>query len=162
MKSPLLFCVASLAATLSVSADSTLVLNGVHNCCKKCDNGIQDAITKVSGATAKVEKSKVTITATDEKTAKQAAASLVKNGYFGEGAEAPAITDSKVKTVTISGLHLCCGKCVTAADTAIKSVSGVSKHNAEKGAASVVVEGDFSTQALNNALHKAGFHGSFQ
>lgn len=162
MKSPLLFCVASLAAVLSVSADSTLVLNGVHNCCKKCDNGIQEAITQVAGATAKVEKSKVTITAADEKTAKQAAASLVKNGYFGEGAEAPAIADAKVKTLTISGLHLCCGKCVTAADTAIKSVAGVSKHNAEKNATSVVVEGDFSTQALNNALHKAGFHGSFQ
>jgi copper chaperone CopZ len=88
--------------------------------------------------------------------------SLVKNGYFGEGAEAPAVADAKVKSVTISGLHLCCGKCVTAADTAIKSVSGVSKHNAEKGSTSVTVEGDFSTQALNNALHKAGFHGSFQ
>lgn len=162
MKSPLLVCFASLATTFSVYADSTLVLNGVHNCCKKCDNGIQDAITRVTGAAAKVEKGKVTITASDEKTAKQAAASLLQNGYFGEGAEGPAIADSKVKTVTISGLHLCCGKCVTAADTAIKSVTGVAKHNAEKGATAVVVEGDFSTQALNNALHKAGFHGSFQ
>jgi copper chaperone CopZ len=162
MKTPLLTILLSVAATLSGFADSTIVLKGVHNCCKKCDNGISEAISKVDGASPKIEKSTVTITAPDEKTAKQAVASLVKNGYYGDGAEAPVIADAKVKSATVQGLHLCCGKCVTAADNAIKSVTGVNKHNAEKGAASVTVEGDFSTQALNDALHKAGFHGSIR
>jgi hypothetical protein len=162
MKTSLLASLVFLVAGVFATADSTVVLNGVHNCCKKCDTGINEAIAKVEGASAKVEKNKVSITAKDEATAKQAVASLLKGGYYGQGAEAPAVTDAKVKSATISGLHLCCGKCVTAAEGAILSVAGVSKHDAVKGASSVTVEGDFSVQALNDALHKAGFHGAIK
>jgi hypothetical protein len=162
MKTPLLVIGLSFLSTLSLLADSNVVLTGVHNCCKKCDTGINEAVSKVEGASAKTEKGKVTITAKDEATAKMAAASLVKNGYFGVGAVAPAVEDRKVKSITVNGLHLCCGKCVTAAEDAVMSVAGVTAHTATKGATSFKVDGDFSTQELANALHKAGFHGDLK
>ena len=83
MKTPLLTISLSLALAFSACADSSLILNGVHNCCKKCDTGISDAVAKVAGATAQVEKNKVTITAKDDATTKQAMASLVAAGYYG-------------------------------------------------------------------------------
>ena len=165
MKTPLLLTLLSFASAVSLFAESNLVLTGVHNCCKKCDTGIAEAVAKVEGASAKTdkaEKGKVTITAKDEATAKLAAQSLVKNGYFGEGAVAPTVADQKVKSATVNGLHLCCGKCVTAAEEAVLSVAGVTGHNATKGAASFKVDGDFSTQQLSNALHKAGLHGEIK
>jgi hypothetical protein len=162
MKTPLFAAVLSFTSAVSLLADSNIVLTGVHNCCKKCDTGITEAVAKVDGASAKTEKRKVTITAKDEATAKLAVQSLVKNGYFGEGAVAPVVGDQKVKSATVNGLHLCCGKCVTAAEEAVLSVPGVTGHNAEKGAASFKVDGDFSTQQLAAALHKAGLHGEIK
>ncbi|MBP6784710.1 MAG: cation transporter [Verrucomicrobiales bacterium] len=153
---------AALAAfTSSVRADATITLSGVHNCCKSCTKGIEGAITK-AGATAVVDDTTVTITAKSEGEAKKAAEALVAAGYFGEGATAPAITDAKVKTATVGGVHLCCGKCVTAVEKAIKTVPGATTHTATKGAEKFTVEGDFSTKELAAALNKAGFSGSIQ
>lgn len=162
MKTPLLVAGISFVSAFSLVAESNVVLMGVHNCCKKCDTGISEAVAKVEGAAAKTDKGKVTITAKDEATAKLAAESLVKNGYFGVGAVAPAVADRKVKSITVNGLHLCCGKCVTAAEEAVLSVAGVTGHTASKGAASFKVDGDFSTLELSNALHKAGLHGDLK
>ena len=153
---------AALAAfTSSVHADATVTITGVHNCCKGCAKGIEGAITK-AGATAVIDDTTVTITAKSEEEAKKAAGALVAAGYFGEGATAPAITDAKVKTATVGGVHLCCGKCVTAVEKAVKTVTGATSHNATKGADNFTVEGDFSTKELATALNKAGFSGSIQ
>ena len=154
--------VLALAIGALAHAESTVTLTGVHNCCGKCDTGIVNAVKKVDGASAKTDKGTVTITAKDAATAKQAVAALVGSGYFGEGAEAPAVNDAKVKSATVTGLHLCCGKCVTATETALKTVQGFSKHDAVKGAPSFTVEGDFSTKELAAALHKAGLHGEIK
>jgi mercuric ion binding protein len=162
MKTPLFLAVLSFGSAATLWADSNIVLTGVHNCCKKCDTGIAEAVTKVEGASVKTEKGKVTVTAKDEATAKLAVQSLVSNGYFGQGAVAPAVVDQKVKSATVTGLHLCCGKCVTAAEEAVLSVAGVTGHTAAKGVTSFKVEGDFSTQQLANALHKAGLHGDLK
>jgi copper chaperone CopZ len=150
----------ALLFTAAAHADSTIKLSGVHNCCKSCANGISAAVAKVAGAEAKIDKRNVEVTAKDEASAKQAVASLLSAGYFGEGATAPEVTDAKVKTADVSGLHLCCGKCVTAAEDAIMGVAGVTKHNATKGAKTFQVEGDFSTKQLAAALNKAGLHAS--
>jgi periplasmic mercuric ion binding protein len=153
---------AALTALTSIaSAESTITLSGVHNCCKGCARGIEDAITK-TGATAVVDDTTVTITAKTEAEAQKAAESLVAAGYYGEGATAPSVSDAKVKSAKVSGVHLCCGKCVTAVEKAIKTVAGANTHTAEKGAASFTVEGDFSTKELAGALNKAGFSGKIQ
>lgn len=162
MRLTLLLSIGLLAALPSVQAESSIKLQGVHNCCKSCEKGINSAIAKVSGATAEVDGKTVTVKAGDEATAKKAVNSLLEGGYFGTGATAPAIQDAKVKSATVDGLHLCCGKCVTAAEKAILSVPGVTAHNAEKGSKSVKIDGDFSTAALQKALNEAGFNGAIK
>lgn len=157
----LLFGAAFAALPLTASAESTLTLSGVHNCCKGCAKGIEEAITK-AGATASIDGSTVTITAKSDDAAQKAAEKLVAAGYFGEGAPAPKVSDSKVKSAKVGGVHLCCGKCVKAVEEAVMSVSGVTSHNAEKGSATFTVEGDFSTAALASALQKAGFSGDIK
>jgi copper chaperone CopZ len=161
MRLTLLLSVGLLAALPTVQAESSIKLQGVHNCCKSCEKGINSAISKVSGATAEVDGKTVTVKAADEATAKKAVSSLLEGGYFGVGATA-TIADAKVKSATVDGLHLCCGKCVTAAEKAILSVPGVTAHNAEKGSKSVKIDGDFSTAALQKALNEAGFNGAIK
>ena len=149
-----------LALSISAQAESTVKLTGVHNCCGSCEKGIKAAVAKVEGATVVAVKGDVTITAKDEATAQKAAASLVAGGYAGAESTVPAVTDAKVKSATVTGVHLCCGKCVTAVEKAVKSVPGAATHTATKGAKSFTVEGDFSTAALSAALKKGGFSGS--
>lgn len=161
MKLTTLSLMSSLVLAISAQA-ATVTVTGVHNCCKKCENGILHAVKKVDGAYATAEKDTVTITAKDDATAKKAVESLVAAGYAGTGAEAPAVADAKVKSATVSGVHLCCGKCVTAVEKAVMGVPGVTKHTATKGAASFTVEGDFSTAALSAALQKGGFSGGIK
>ena len=153
----------ALALSPSIQAESTVKITGVHNCCKKCDDGIINAVKSVEGASAATNKGDVTITAKDDETAKKAVAALLAAGYAGKGAEpsaSEAASTAKVKTATVSGVHLCCGKCVTAADKAVMSVKGVTKHDATKGAATFSVEGSFSPKALLAALNKAGLNGT--
>lgn len=153
---------AALAAfTLTAQAESTITLTGVHNCCKGCAKGIDAAVTK-AGATSEIDDSTVKITAKTEADAKKAADALVAAGYFGDGATAPEVKDAKVKAATVSGVHLCCGKCVKAVEKAVKTVAGASSHTAEKGVDSFTVEGDFSTAELAAALNKQGLSGSIK
>lgn len=153
---------AALAAfTLSAQAESTVTISGVHNCCKGCAKDIDAAVTK-AGATAEIDDSTVKITAKTEADAKKAADALVAAGYFGEGATAPQVKDAKVKSATVSGVHLCCGKCVKAVEKAVKTVAGATTHSAEKEADSFTVEGDFSTAELAAALNKQGLSGSIK
>jgi len=164
MKSFTLLTVFAAAAAFSTSAfaEASVTVSGVHNCCKSCVKGIEAAVAKVAGASAVTDGTTVTITAKNEADAKKAVASLVEGGYYGEGATAPAVTDAKVKSATVGGVHLCCGKCVTAVEKAVKGVSGVTTHSAAKGVKTFTVEGDFSTKELAAALNKAGFNGSIQ
>jgi copper chaperone CopZ len=158
MKSKLLTLLAISALTVAARAESSITLTGVHNCCKKCDNGIIDAVTK-AGGTAKTDKSTVTITAKDEAGAKKAAAALADAGYFGKGSEAATgLSEAKAKSVTVTGAHLCCGKCADAFNKAAMSAPGVTKSAAAKGDTSVTVEGDVSPKDLIAALNKGGFN----
>ena len=150
----------TVALVFSARAESTVTLTGVHNCCKSCEKGIAAAVAKVPGASVKADKTTVTITAANEADAKKATAALVADGYYGEGAEAPAVTDAKVKGGTVEGVHLCCAKCVTAFNKAATATAGVKSTDAVKGAKSVKIEGDFSTKEFAANLNKAGFSGT--
>lgn len=146
--------------SVGASAESKVKLTNVHNCCKSCTKGIEQAVTK-SGATAAVDKTTVTITAADDAAAKKAVDGLVAAGHFGEGAsDAQTPSDAKAKSVTVEGVHLCCGKCVDGFNKAVKAVAGVTGTNAAKNATSVTIEGDVSPKAVLEGLHKAGFGGT--
>ena len=158
-----LLTIAVSAISMTAYADATLKLEGIHNCCKKCEKGIVDAVATVPGASAVATKTSVTITAKSDEDTKKAAAALVSAGYYGKGAEAPAAVDSaKTKSATVGGVHLCCPKCADAANKAASSVAGVTKSSATKGEKSFTVEGDFSKADLQAALLKAGFSGTIQ
>jgi copper chaperone CopZ len=149
--------VLGVATTSASAAEATLT--GVHDCCNSCKKGINAAVTG-AGAKAKIDKSTVTVTADDEAGVKKAVAALLAAGYFGEGAptDAAAPSDTKAKTVTVEGVHLCCGKCVDAFNKAVKAAPGATKTDAAKNAKTVVVEGDVSPKDVLDALHKAGFN----
>ena len=103
------------AISLTAYADSTLTVEGVHNCCKKCEKGITAAVTSVPGATAAITKETVVITAASDADTKKAAEALAAAGYYGKGIDAPAASASgEAATATVSNIHLCCKKCADA------------------------------------------------
>lgn len=147
-------------ATAASAAEATLT--NVHNCCNSCKKGIDSAVTG-AGAKAKIDKGTVTVTAADEAGVTKAVDALLAAGYFGAGVPAsanagPAASDAKAKSVTVEGVHLCCGKCVDAFNKAVKAAPGVTKTDAAKNAKTVTVEGEVSPKAVVDALHKAGFN----
>jgi len=156
-----LLAIAVSAISLTAHADSTLTIEGVHNCCKKCEKGITAAVTSVPGATAAITKTSVTITAPSDADAKKAAEALGAAGYYGTGIDAPApAASAKTTAATVGGLHICCQKCADAINKAVLDVPGVTKSGAEKTSKEFAVEGDFSLADLQAALLKAGLSGS--
>jgi copper chaperone CopZ len=157
------------ALNISVqAADVTAKISEVHLCCKNCVTGVEKAVGSIPGVKAEADQDSgtVTLTGADSATVQKAADALVKAGYFGKSSD-PAIkinastgaTDKKVQTLTVEGVHLCCGKCVKAVDKALKSVGGVKEHTATKGAKSFDVTGDFNDTEVFAALQKEGLTG---
>ena len=143
-------------------------LSGVHLCCKGCVTGVEKAVGGVQGAAATVDKDAgtVVLSGADAATMQKAADALVAAGYFGKSSDGtiklPDQTGAKgrkVSSLQVSGVHLCCAKCVKALDEAIKTVPGAKSHTAEKGAKSFEVTGDFNDKELFEALHNAGLSG---
>ncbi len=161
--------VATFALVLSVqSADVTVKLSKVHLCCQGCVNGAKKAVADINHITCAADQkdSTVTLTGPDNATVQKAADALVKAGYFGVSSDAAIkLSDNsgakgaKVQSMEISGVHLCCPKCVTAVDKAVKSVEGVKGHTADKNVKSFTVTGEFNDQDVLVALQKAGLAG---
>jgi copper chaperone CopZ len=163
--------VATLALALVLSAraaDTTVTLTGVHICCQSCVNGIAKAVAGISGLTAKADQDagSVALTGPDTATIQKGADALVAAGFFGKSSD-PAIKinaetgakNQKVQSIKIESLHLCCGKCVTAVNTVLGTVPGVTGNTAAKGAVSFEVTGNFNDKDVFDALQKAGLTG---
>ena len=155
-------------ASSARAADISVKLSNVHLCCGGCVKGVDKALSSVTGATAQSDKDAgtVTITAPDQATAQKAADALVAAGYFGKSSD-PAIKvkarsgakKGKVQAVKITGVHLCCGKCVTSVNDALSKVAGFKATNAAKGVESFEVTGDFDAKEVMKELNKAGLSG---
>lgn len=122
----------------------------------------------VAGVTAKSDKdaSTVTVIAPDQATAQKAVDALVAAGYFGTTSDAgikikakSGAKKGKVQSLKVSGVHLCCDKCVTSVKEALSKVEGVKGNTAAKGAETFEVTGDFKSKAVFTALNKAGLTG---
>ncbi len=153
-------------AGLADAADTTVTLKGVHNCCKGCTNGITKAATSVKDVTVTAEGSTVKVTAKSKANANKAVEALNAAGYFGTSdAEESGITSAatkpakKLTEATVSGAHLCCGKCVKAMTDAVKSVAGVTETNIVSKESTFTVKGNFTEGDLLAAMNKAGFTG---
>jgi copper chaperone CopZ len=167
-----LSALASLAVVLLgaplASADVTVKLADVHLCCASCVKGVDKALTPVSGASAKCDRESetVTITAADKATAQKAVDALVAAGYYGKTSDggikvnaSTGASSQKVSSLAVSGVHLCCNKCVTAVKDALAKVPGVQGNTAKKDAASFEVTGDFKPTEVFSALQDAGLTG---
>ena len=161
-----------LALTASVNAATTLTMTGVHNCCGSCAKGITKAGSIGEGVTIDVPEKSTTVTITSKKKgdAMKAAEAIIAAGYFGkiEGGEpsksaskstASTKPEAKMTKATVSGVHLCCKKCETAAANAVKTVPGITKSDIVAKATSFTVEGEFTKAELTAALNDAGFAG---
>src|SRR6185437_1115402 len=151
------------------AADVTVKISNVHLCCKSCVTGVEKAVGAISGAAAAVDKDAHTVDLTGPNTAtvQKAADALVAAGYYGTSSDSKIKINSrtgasgkKVQSLQVNGVHLCCGKCVTAVEEALKSVSGVKGHTAMKGARSFEVTGDFNDREVFAALQKSGLTGN--
>jgi copper chaperone CopZ len=156
------------ALALAAQAETAVTLKSVHLCCKSCVTGAEKAVAKVNGATATVDADAetVVIKAADAATAQKAVDSLVDAGYFGESEDATVkvkdnsgAKEGNVPMLAVNDVHLCCKKCVTAADKAVSSVKGVTGNTAVKGAKTFEVKGDFSPKEIFAALQKEGLTG---
>ncbi len=167
MKLAILSIAVALGVAVSAqAADKTAKISDVHLCCKSCVTGVEKAVGKVPGAKAvtDMDAETVTLTAPDAPTLQKAADALVAAGYFGTSSDvkldsSTGAKNQKVQTMTISGLHLCCGKCVKAVNETLKAVPGVQGTTAKKDAKSFDVTGDFNEKDAMSALQKAGLTG---
>jgi periplasmic mercuric ion binding protein len=168
MKSFLLSLVAVFALAQLAQADVTVKITKVHLCCGKCVAGAKKAVSTVDGCTADIDKTNqtVSITASDAATVQKAVDALTKAGFFGETDSTDIKIDastgaagSKVQSLKVAGVHLCCPNCVKAVHAAVIKVPGVTGENAEKGAESFVITGDFNDADIFAALQKAGLTG---
>ncbi len=169
MKSILATLATLLAVGFSAQAATVSIrITKVHLCCDGCVAGVQKAVATVPGVTATVEKATglVALRGPDVATVQKAADALVEAGYFGQSSSRRVQMNNptgakgqKVPSLQVTGVHLCCDKCVKAVDGALKSVAGVKSHTAAKGAKSFEVAGDFNDQEVFTALQKAGLAG---
>ena len=68
------------------------------------------------------------------------------------------VTKGKVKSLTLTGVHNCCGACCKAIKGTVKKVEGVTGDTAKPKEDTFEVTGDFDAEDLVKALHAAGFH----
>jgi len=169
MKNLIVTAIATLALTLAVRAGEVSArLTDVHLCCPSCVKGVKKAVEGVQGASASANQDEgtVTLTGPDTATVQKAADALVAAGYFGKSSD-PSIKlnaetgakDQNVKSLEVENVHLCCGKCVKAVNTALGEVKGVTGNTTTKGAKSFTVNGDFNDKEVFAALQKSGLTG---
>ena len=128
-------------------------IEGVHICCGQCVNIAQKTLKGVGGVSdgkADKDSGSITLTAADDKAAAAAIDALAKAGFRGTAKHGDKTLDfpgsnaekgAKADTITISGVHLCCPACYTAAEKALKGVDGVSGVKSDKAAKTLEVSG---------------------
>ena len=152
------------AATL---AETKVEVANVHLCCPGCVKAVDSALKGVEGVTGVCDREAktVTITAPDDATAQKGIEALAAAGYHGR-LETKAVhfprdsgaTKGKVSSLTLTGIHNCCGACCKALKAAVKKVPGVTGDTAKPKGDTFDVTGDYDAIELVRALHAAGFH----
>ena len=158
-------------AFVGQAAASDVEVKGPHICCGQCVKVVKSILSKVDGVTdanADAKAKTVTFKASDEKSAKAGVKALFDGGFFGSAtndgkelkvAVAGANKGGKADSVTVKGVHACCGLC----KTAIQGVFADSTITyAGKGPQQTVTitGGDLYRGTVLQALRKAGFNGT--
>lgn len=158
----------SLCAAQSLLAAETVTLEGVHLCCKACERGVTKAITEVEGASCSTDQDseQVTLTAPNKKSLRKSVNAILNAGYYGtptdKSVKAKDLSGAKnkmVESLTVTGIHLCCGQCVSNVEDALDTVEGVTGSTIEKKVDSFQVMGKFNAKEVFAALREAGVSG---
>jgi periplasmic mercuric ion binding protein len=158
---------ALLVPVLSARAETKVELKGTHLCCPKCVAAAKSAVKGLDGVQVQCDQqtSTVTIDATDDAAAQKALDALAAKGFHGDTGsstlkikEDSGATAGKVTSLTLVGIHNCCGSCNKAIKSAIKKVDGVTADTAKPHTDTVTVTGNFDGAELVKALNAAGFH----
>jgi mercuric ion binding protein len=170
MRRSIWLAVPALCGLLVLSApargETKVELKGVHLCCGACIKGVGAALKGIEGVKPACDKNAgtVTITATDDATAQKAVDALSDAGFFGTSSNdkvaikpATGVAKGKVKSLSLSSLHNCCGSCCKAIKGAVKTVDGVKGDTAKPKVADFEVTGDFDPADVLKALNAAGF-----
>lgn len=153
--------------TAPVRAETKIELKGVHLCCGQCVGIVAKTLKGVDGVTAKCDQDAgiVNITAKDDETAQKALDALSGAGFHGDSGNdkikiksAAGTASGKVKSLTLTGIHNCCGQCCKAIKATVKKVDGVSGDTAKPKNNTFEVTGDFDAAAVIKALEAEGFH----
>ena len=177
MRMPRVFSLTALIALFLVAplVAGEVTVKGVHLCCGGCVSaatGALDGVAGVSGGSADQDSGTVKFQATDAKAAAAGLKAIAGAGLYGSATyegkkidvptakiDAKAVSDS----LTLTGVHLCCGTCVSASSDALKKVTGVSEVEADQDNGSLTVKGkQINVAQLFEALHGAGFHGNIK
>lgn len=150
-----------------------VVVKDTHLCCGACVRDVAKALTDVDGVTdAKCDRDagSISFAATDEKAAKIGLRALAKAGFHGTAThddkkigypKSGLKKGAKGDSLTLNGVHLCCGGCVKAADSAVKEAAKDATVEVDKEARTVKVTGkDLDFNAIVASLNKAGLHGT--
>ena len=157
----------ALVLTGSARADTTVELKNTHLCCGACVKAVGKILGGVEGVTGKCDQSAhtITITAKDDATAQKAVDALAAGGFHGDTGsnsvkvkEDSGVEKGKVKSLTLTGAHNCCGACCKAIKATVKGVDGVKGDTAKPKGETFEVTGEFDAEALVKALNAAGFH----
>jgi len=168
--------VAGLMCLISAAAQAgEVTVKGVHLCCGACVKDANAALQGIDGVSdVAIDRNTkvVTYKAANDDAAKAGIEALADAGFHGEATHAGkalAFPDSgaekgkKASSVTLTGVHLCCGACVTGVKAALDDVSGVSTIDVDRTAKTVTLKGnDIDVTAAVAALNKGGFHGTVQ
>jgi copper chaperone CopZ len=169
-RSKLLTLVASvlfLASANVARAETKVELKDTHLCCGACVKAVGEILKGVEGVTGKCDQKArtVTITAKDDATAQKAVDALAAGGFHGSISsdavkvkEDSGVKAGKVKTLTITEVHNCCGQCTNAIKNTVKKVEGVKADTLKAKATTFEVTGEFDAEAVIKALNAAGFH----
>ena len=167
-------CAIAMFAVCFTAQAGEIVLKGAHLCCGKCDKGLTEALTKVSGVTEIniSDKKVVTFQVSDDKVKTAAIKSISKAGFFGKTTydgkkvkfpKTGAKKKGSVNSITLYSMHICCGKCVKGVNKALEKVEGVDSVKPDMKKGQTVVTGKkIKVTALMKALHKAGFQASLK
>ena len=158
----------------TVQAGDVIVKN-VHICCGACVKAVDGSLKDVTGVTnAKADtKSKiVSFTAEDDKAAEAGIKALAKAGFHGAAThdskkldfpDSGAKKGDKSNSITLNGVHLCCGGCKSTVQKAFRGLKGVLDLKCDSRAKTVALTGiEIDVVAAVAALNKAGFHGSLK
>lgn len=155
--------------TSGVSAADVKV-EGVHLCCGKCVKAASQSLANVAGVSA-VDVNKddetVSFTAADAAAVERGLTALADSGFYGKtsvpGPDFKVDANRTGNEIQITKLHLCCGGCVKAAESALKDVTGVKSVSSQAKQGTITVTGEkINYAAALKALHETGMHGHFE